>query len=57
MIDSKERRSEALRECDAGRGTREVAAFFGVSESWARRVKQGRRERGKVALRANPGVA
>ena len=49
MIYSKERRAEVLRECDAGRGTREVAAFFGVSESWVRRVKQERREIGKVA--------
>lgn len=49
MIYSRERRAEVLRECDAGRGTREVAAFFGVSESWVRRVKQERRERGKVA--------
>ena len=49
MIYSKERRAEVLRECDAGRGTREVAAFFGVSESWVRRVKQERRELGKVA--------
>ena len=49
MIYSKERRAEVLRECDAGRGTREAAAFFGVSESWVRRVKQERRELGKVA--------
>ena len=49
MIYSKERRAEVLRECDAGRGTREVAAHFRVSESWVRRVKQERRETGKVA--------
>ena len=49
MIYSKERRAEVLRECDAGRGTREVAAFFGVSESRVRRAKQERRETGKVA--------
>ena len=49
MIYSKERRAEVLRECDAGKGTREVAASFGVSESWVRRVKQERRELGKVA--------
>jgi len=48
-MSSKERRGEVLRECDAGRGAREVAAFFRVSESWVRRVKQERRESGKVA--------
>ena len=38
-----------LRACDAGGGTREVALKFDVSESWVRRVKQERREQGKVA--------
>lgn len=49
MIYSKERRAELLAECDAGKGTREVALMFGVSESWVRRVKQERRDLGKVA--------
>lgn len=49
MIYSKERRAEVLAECDAGKGTREVALMFMVSESWVRRVKQERREQGKVA--------
>jgi transposase len=49
MIYSKERRAEVLAACDAGKGTREVALLFGVSESWVRRVKQERRESGKVA--------
>lgn len=49
MVYSKERRAEVLAQCDAGQGTREVALKFGVSESWVRRVKQERRERGKVA--------
>ena len=49
MIYSKERRGEVLAECDAGKGTREVALMFNVSESWVRRVKQERREQGKVA--------
>jgi transposase len=49
MIYSKERRGEVLLACDAGTGTREVALLFGVSESWVRRVKQERREQGKVA--------
>lgn len=46
---SKEFRRDVLRACDEGRGTREVALAFGVSESWVRRVKQERREQGKVA--------
>lgn len=49
MIYSKERRAEVLAECDAGKGTREVALQFMVSESWVRRIKQERREQGKVA--------
>ena len=49
MTYSKERRGEVLAACDAGRGTRAVALKFGVSESWVRRVKQERREQGKVA--------
>ena len=49
MTYSKERRAEVLAECDAGKGTREVALQFGVSESWVRRVKQERREQGKIA--------
>jgi transposase len=48
MSYSKERRLEVLAACDAGVGTRAVALRFGVSESWVRRVKQERRERGKV---------
>jgi transposase len=49
MIYSKERRAEVLAGCDAGLGTREVALKFNCSESWVRRVKQERREQGKVA--------
>ncbi|MEQ8208356.1 MAG: IS630 transposase-related protein [Lacipirellulaceae bacterium] len=49
MVYSKERRGEVLAACDAGKGTREVALLFNVSESWVRRVKQERRELGKVA--------
>ena len=49
VIYSKEFRGEVLAACDAGGGTREVATRFGVSESWARRIKQERRESGKVA--------
>ena len=46
---SKEFRREVLAMCDSGKGTREVALFFNVSESWVRRVKQERRELGKTA--------
>ena len=46
---SKEFRRDVLAACDAGGGTREVATRFGVSESWVRRIKQERREQGKVA--------
>lgn len=46
---SKEFRREVLSACDSGKGTREVALYFNVSESWVRRVKQERRELGKTA--------
>ena len=41
-------RTQILRDCDAGEGTRVVALRFNVSESWVRRVKQQRRETGQV---------
>src|SRR4029079_16702658 len=46
---SKEFRRDVLSACDAGEGTRAVALRFDVSESWVRRVKQDRREQGKLA--------
>ena len=46
---SKEFRREVLAACDAGGGTQAVALRFKVSESWVRRIKQERRERGKTA--------
>jgi transposase len=46
---SPEFRRDVLAACDAGGGTRAVAWRFGVSESWVRRIKQERRESGKVA--------
>lgn len=46
---SQEMRRDVLAACDAGEGTRAVALRFNVSESWVRRVKQERRERGKTA--------
>ena len=45
---SKEFRREVLSACDSGKGTREVAVTFKVSESWVRRIKQERRELGKT---------
>jgi transposase len=49
---SKEFRRDVLRACDSGGGTREVAVKFDVSESWVRRIKQDRREQGKLAPQA-----
>ena len=46
---SKEFRRDVLAACDAGGGTRAVALQFQVSESWVRRIKQERREQGKIA--------
>lgn len=45
---STEFRREVLAACDAGEGTRAVATRFKVSESWVRRIKQERRELGKL---------
>ena len=45
---SKEFRRDVLAACDAGEGTSAVAKRFGACESWVRRVKQERRETGKV---------
>jgi len=49
MIYSKEFRAQVLAACDAGEGTQAVALRFNVSQSWVRRIKQQRRESGKVA--------
>ena len=48
MAYSKEFRGRILAACDDGMGTQAVALKFQVSESWVRRVKQDRRERGKL---------
>lgn len=42
-------RERVLQDCDTGIGTRAVARKYRVSESWVRRVKQTRRETGRVA--------
>jgi transposase len=49
MSYSAEFRQQVLAACDRGGGTRAVALHFSVSESWVRRIKQERRELGKVA--------
>ncbi len=46
---SKEFRRDVLAACDANQGTKAVALQFKVSESWVRRIKQDRREKGKIA--------
>src|SRR5262245_41173729 len=45
-------RERVLADCDAGLGTEEVAAKYRVSSSWARRLKQRRRETGSIAAKA-----
>ena len=51
-------RRRVLKDCDAGMGTRAVAAKFSVSESWVRKLKQQRRETGSIEPRtATPGPA
>ena len=44
-------RIRVLDACDAGFMTSEVAADFGVSPAWVRRVKQRRRETGEIGPR------
>jgi transposase len=41
-------RERVLAACDHGAGTAEVAETFSVSESWVRRLKQRRRQAGRV---------
>ena len=42
-------RKRVLAACDAGHGTKSVAALFNVSPAWVRRLKQRRREMGTIA--------
>jgi transposase len=44
-------RERVLAACDAGRPTKAVAEAFSVSQAWVRRLKQRRRETGRVAPR------
>lgn len=48
-------RKRVLADCDAGVRTRDVASKFQVSESWVRRLKQHRRERGTIAPKPRSG--
>lgn len=41
-------RKRVLAACDAGHGTKQAAATYGVSPSWVRRLKQRRRELGTI---------
>jgi transposase len=51
-------RQRVLDACDGGVGTKAVAGKYSVSESWARRLKQRRREDGSIPPRtATPGPA
>jgi transposase len=48
-------RERVLADCDAGGQTRAVATKYRVSESWVRRLKQTRRDAGRVAPAAHAG--
>ena len=48
MAYSLDLRQKVMDACDRGMKTRPVAQWFGVSESWVRRLKQHRRERGTI---------
>jgi transposase len=48
-------RKRVLADCDAGLGTKEVAAKYDVSRSWVRRLKQKRRETGAISPRPPSG--
>src|SRR4051794_1339071 len=42
-------RARVVKDCDGGLGTKAVAAKYAVSAAWVRRLKQRRRETGRVA--------
>jgi transposase len=48
---SKDLRQRVLADCDGGMEIRQVAVKYRVSESWIRRLRQRRREKGEVAPR------
>lgn len=55
---SQDLRDRVLRAYDGGMKTKQIASIFHVSASWARRVKQRRRETGETTPRrmGSPGV-
>lgn len=53
---SQDLRLRVLRAYDQGKKTRWIASSFGVSESWARRVKQRRREHNEIGPRPMGGA-
>lgn len=48
-------RQRVIGACDRGQPTKVVAATFGVSPAWVRRLKQHRRERGDIIPRSGGG--
>src|ERR1051325_10767880 len=53
---SQDLRERVVRACDAGRGTRPaIAAWFGVSTAWIRRLLQRRRDTGSFAAKPHAG--
>ena len=48
---SEDLRQRIFEDCDGGMTTRVVATKYRVSESWVRRLKQRRREKGEVSAR------
>jgi transposase len=55
---SSDLRRRVVKDCDAGMGTRAVAAKYAVSESWVRKLKRQWRETGSIVARiATPGPA
>jgi transposase len=48
-------RQRVIGACDRGEPTQRVAATFGVSPAWVRRLKQHRRERGDILPRTGGG--
>lgn len=55
---SQDLRERVVRACDARRGTRaQIAATYGVSTAWIRRLLQRRRETGSFAAKPHAGGA
>src|SRR5436305_14095431 len=53
---SQDLRERVVRACDEGRRTRrQIAALFGVSTAWIRRLLQRRRETGSFAAKPHAG--